>query len=95
MKEPNLAPDDGQRPKDDESLLNDVGAGDRRHRLSFTVKPHERKNGGWAGFQARVRDARIRGTMSSKRLIINAYVTPNYSNNGKGWPLFPIAIPAV
>ena len=45
MKEPNLTPDDGQRPKDDESLLDDVWAGDRRHRLSFTVEPHGRKDG--------------------------------------------------
>ena len=58
VKEPNLAPDDSQGPKDDESLLNDVGAGDRRYRLSFTVEPHERKDGRYAGFQARVRDRR-------------------------------------
>ena len=58
VEEPNLTPDDGQRPKNDESLLNDVGAGDRRYRLSFTVEPHERKNGRWAGFQAKVRDTR-------------------------------------
>jgi len=45
VKEADLAPDDGQRPKNDESFLNDVGAGDHRHRLSFTVEPHGRKNG--------------------------------------------------
>lgn len=31
VKESNLAPDDGQAPKNDESLLDDVGAGDPRH----------------------------------------------------------------
>ena len=50
MKEPDLAPDYGQRPKDDESLLDNVGAGDRRHRLSFTVEPHGQEEWAVCGF---------------------------------------------
>lgn len=42
VKEPDLAPDYGQTPKDDESLLDDVGAGDPRHGLSLTIEPHGR-----------------------------------------------------
>ena len=42
VKESDFAPDDGQTPKNDESLLDDVGAGDPRHRLSFAIEPHER-----------------------------------------------------
>jgi len=40
VEESDLAPDDGQTPKNDKSLLDDVWAGDSRHRLSFTVEPH-------------------------------------------------------
>lgn len=43
VKEPDLAPDYGQTPKDDESLLNDVWAGDPRYRLPFAIEPHERE----------------------------------------------------
>lgn len=40
VKESNFTPDDGQAPKNDEGLLNDVRAGDSRHRLSFAIEAH-------------------------------------------------------
>jgi hypothetical protein len=43
VEESDLAPDDGQTPKYDERLLDDVGAGDPRHRLSFAIEPHWRE----------------------------------------------------
>jgi hypothetical protein len=45
VKEPDLAPDYGQTPENDESLLNDVWAGGPRYRLPFAIEPHEKE---WA-----------------------------------------------
>lgn len=90
VKESDFAPDDGQAPKDDEGLLDDVGAGDPRHRLSFTVEPHESKERLADGMRKLEGRNHLHASKDD-----DVYVKPHYYNNGKAWPLFPIAVCAV
>jgi len=81
VEESDLAPDDGQTPKNDKSLLDDVRAGDSRHRLSFTIEPHG-GNEGQEKFSGE--NVRIRGSKPSERLTdMNVYRANYVATIGK------------